>query len=1688
MFFRYQDSSAPVFSTSLRTKTSAQDSEERARVGPLARRRSASKDQKQSQSSKAADSAAFNFEDEFGFDQNDEPTIRLPTKMSDASEVPKSVASEQSGAMLAQTIQRENYSDPTVFASVQEIAVLQQKQKSLMDALNASRNKVSPTTKASRSSQKVSSVQGSRSSGNKPAKRRTSKTDFSKETVPKPPAHIGQAIGNQSEHLKSTNVEPARTDDSFFQQFLTAVTTKPDTPASMTSHYSKSAHRTGVSSGVSNFAAIESSTLPPKTSVPTLPTTHHQTVATNLQATYQGQRSQLLNPPAPHFPQNAPAYSHTPRTTAALPPFSSLYTSMTSTAYSTKPSSVSTSSSVKSFTAASTPDKTIVTSSTKPGRNSASAKNAALQQQPNHPYQSTDQDIFSYLNQRSGVSVSHLPTSTSSQAKETVRNAREKVALAMSHAIATSTPEVQALGVHRPSGKADPKVSESRFNSDMFQSMLMQQQQAAYVTHSLSKSSTSVSYTSQSLSSQHLQSRPSTSIVQSRSSAPKTQFPSRSHPVTAMSTTKTVDSVQSKNLPWLPSPDPVSSVEMQPGPKTSVFSTADEMQTSASVLKTTAVAPPAYDTNANFSSRGMYVPPVSDISAYGYPGKDAFTNYISSQMSSNDPAKVQKSLELLRYAQQQQDKFSAQMLQSQFPSTTSSFTPSSNLSPTTNPPVSASTQATASSSKYQQNPRTSQAQSSFATSFNFQQKLATTTASVPTATTLAQASLAQKTTTTPTKTSSDAAFTKVMGSAISAVDFSSKSTVTAPTTSPLKTPSKSFEQTTPSNTAANILKDKTFPGPKKKHILEKYTQQTQQPTAPVSVAKSDVSQKATDSKTEPNRPRRPSFERNSAPHTRFSQPQRTYGKPSSANTSKSNEKTTSSPGESKKQEPKSDNNAKKNEKSGSIFSLFDSLLQEATESAKDSLKSEPVKKKEPNKLNKDSSKEPSKVSSRKSDSAEKKAPEPTRRGTRASTKASTKASAKAAASAKTTSARASAASSKASAVGVKTTVSNAKVSVASAKNSVNSKTTATNAKTLSVGSEKAPVASSKAPVASSKAPVASSKAPVASSKASTSAKTSASAKASVTSTKASTSVKVSTISTRVSSVAKTTESSVAEPSATDASTTISDATDLQSTTANRTPATFPFKRRHFQNQPKSSSSAATNTTSAPPVSSRPTISSETIINSLPKSAPFSASSQALRAVALASAQTTQAVETPTTTSTEKIPKSTVSDVCGPTTGLKLRITAFRSSGGKVIHQSALLGDLENLDYSSEDSDYRRRKRRKKRRKRRKRIADEIAELNKLLIPLQQLKPSKPVTDSSDDDVSAPPDDYISSPQASDVSDVEGGKTEAKKRKITRSAASKNLATNSVNADSDPEKIKSTPKSKKTPTKAVQRYKVKPQTSSQEMATSALSLSRQPGKLPLYLNAGANQTSVSGSSQGIPTIQLVPRSCPKPTIKLSSLSSVSTLHSAIKLPNTSTSAGIKLIQPQIIPKSSSAGVRYLLQTSNSIGSNFSPRVIIPKITPTTFSVGKATVFTVSSSGARVFGTPKIQIQPTPTQTSSQNPAILPATKPLMVKRLPVSLLSKIAISSAPIVKVTESPTTVTSSIQLPRVVSFTSKPVKSSNKILAPKPVLATSLPSALEKSLSEINVPQIVIPTITEALDQNGNSQEKSTDEAEFQV
>ena len=1834
--FRHHDNTS-VSSSSSRVDLSNVESDERSLVGPLARRRSASKEQKQIQASKATDSAAFDFEDEFGLDQN-EPTIRLPSKRAEATDitVTKSAANEQSTPILTQTIQRENYSDPSVYDSVQELAVLQQKQRSLMEALNASRSK--SQQKPSRYTQKSSSV-SAKSTSNKPSKRRTSKTDFSKDNISKLQTPVGQERINQTDMQKGVDVESAKRDDIFFEQFLTPVSTKTVTTATLTSHFSKSVTSSGVVI-VSSSAAVENQSSVSKLSNPTLPACIHTTTI-NLQTRTLPAHTLLTSknleahtPPSAHvlhtskdlqshnpsmhvlptrtdlrthtppshiqppvknlqthalrvhqpsteslptsfdlvqnlktnsprvgaFQSSAAAYTNSTVGSTALPSFSSLYTTMGTSTLRAKATAITVTTAIGNFATVSTSvQAATVTSSKNRKANTAVFENTTLNQRQNTTtLQSSVPDILSYFNQHSNVPSSHQLYSKGTHAQQDLRKTLESMPPSCTPMATEST--LHTKTGFSSTGKTDPKVVDSRsqFSTDLFQSMLLQQ--SASISQSPNKSS--VSSTTQSVFASSITSH---STVQSRLGVPapvtnfqnkqsvsQTQLNTRSHSTTVVSATKATESLQARHLPWHPLPEAVTSSAFatEVAPKLSDQSLAKERTSHASsLLKTTAASVPTYGSSTNLSTNSMFYPPVSNVHAYGYSTQDAFTNYINRQMSLNDPAAKQKSLELLRYAQEHENYTPQQPLHPHVAaSTTLGFFPSNTTgapSAVTSLPVFTSTLTTLSSSQHQSEiQRVSQSWTSTSSIDSIQKNLPGL--SVSSGLALTQTVLTQKTACS-TSSSGDSMVTRTnkdVTNATAAVDFSVKTAVTTSsiTISPVKLTPKTFE---PIFSSPVVNKDKTFHGPKKKHILEKYTQQTQKPTGPISVVRPDVSIKPSEFKPpEINKLRRPSFETNSKLQTKSTQPLRTYGSlaKTSASTSVTESGETVTVAESKTTVQKTDSKAKKNEKSGSIFSLFDSLLQEATESAKDSLKSEPAKRKETNKFGKDSTKDSTKIALRKSDSGDKKAPEPTRRGTRASTKANTKASAKAAASAKTSSLSAkstpdlsakvaashakaalvsstraaSAASTRAASAASAKAVSTAgakAVSTASAKAistaSVKAVSTASakavsaaSTKGISAARTKVAFASNERELAVSKKAVSTTNAKVSSAigksadvaganvtfagtKTTPAVTTSVSVlekAASDTSTKT-----ISDLSAKVSS-ARTIANSVSRTSTASSSIkTNTDAVEAQATTANRNPATFPFKRRHFQNQSKMS----TNTTiSATPITTtRTNISSERIINSMSKAAAITTSTQALRAIASKGISAPQSA-LPAAIPKQSIPKSTSSEVVPPSSGLRLRITAFHSSSGQVIHQTTLMGDLVDAeDYSSEDSEYRRKKKRKKRRKRRKRLAAELAELNKLLLPLQFKPPSKPSSSSDNDDHAfiAPARDDVSSPQMSDASESEPNKTGAKKRKTTKTTPVKILTSNSPSLDSDSDKRKLSMKSKKTSMKVVQRYKLKSsQTSSQESVLSSLSFSRQPGKPPLYLNAGANQTMVSGSSQGIPTIQLVPRTCSKPPVKISSLSSISTLHSAIKLSGTNASA--KPIQPLVVPKTTSSGVRYVLQTSNSVGSSFSPRVIIPKITPTTFSVGKATVFTVSSSGARVFGTPKIQIQPTPTQTSTQNSTILSPTKPVIMKRVPVSLLSKISIPSVPIVKISESSTTVTSSINVPCVVSFTSKPVKSSSKILAPKPVLATSLPSAFEKSLAEINAPQLVIPTIAEAPDQNGKLQEKTKDEAEFQV
>ena len=1600
---------------------------ERTKTGPLARRRSASKEQKQSANSD--NSAAFAFEDDFGFDQN-EPTIRLPTKRADAIEqaVPKSVAPEQPNPILVQTMQRENYSDPALFESVQELAVLQQKQKSLMEALNATRN-VRPQQKPARHTQKSASTAVAKAGSqavptrnvptaqaNKtPKARRTSKTDYGKE-VGQRSKTAGEETRGQPGLQKASSIESNKTDDTFYQQFLTTCRTDSVPPATTlrTKPFQKNTTNI-VNVGPIVESGAKSVALP-------LTTSNYPRVQSSQSLTYTSQA--YRNPPT--MPTPASVYTAT-TTTSNVHPFSSHYSSISAPSFNANVLPViEQAGSVTKVTSRIEPP--LVTTSAKP-TSSSSSFHTSSQPRKLPQQHSADHDILSYLNQKSAASAAEQQYNKN-QNLQNWRNiislSSEVTSASIAQTLVNSVSSTPSLSGHVLAGMSASNLStHPQSDANYLNSMLLQQSAA----HSVGNVSTSLTRK------QTSHARPAHSLAQV-SSASQMQFnvkPSTALPVTTKSvtsataasvrstqsitTTQTAETAQNwhSRLPWQTNSGFNTSVTSQ---LSSTKSQVHESTPAASVSKAS-VSIPSHSVS-NLSGLPPYYPPFSDMSSSNFfPAKDAFSSYIS-QLPAADQATMQKSLQLLRLAQQQQEKQAVVTGQPSFDAQISTATTISHAV------GSATTFSTTNNNRLSALPKqSSQSNSSQAQSDIFRSNVSNSFQSafpdslekrhfpsISSATVPLQNPPNQKLASTKASDVLVTKSTQNSSSLTAAIDFSTKTTLSAASTtvSTAKLMPKVPEQQSAGATV-DILKDKTYHGPKKKHILEKYSQQT----GSLSIAKPGTVSKPQETRVNTKIIEKPSIESTSTSKSNHSANTTTV---TASATSKKNEKAHS--GESQKSLQKSDGKSNKNEQSGSIFSLFDSLLQEATESAKDSLKNVPVKSKpDSKKTSKDSNKEATKPSPRKYDAATKKSMETNKRATRTSTKASTKASANA--------------------------------------------RTAASAKAASSGKFPASKTSATAKTSVSKASV-------------TKALTSA---ASTKTTALSTSAKSATTVESTKTTAFSANGSVLATSKSDtpkSDTLIASSNSTMIDSQTRTPATFPFKRRHLQGQGTVTTSSISTTVSTAPLSAA--TASKTVKVASPSVA------RSIEAAVVSSS-----LPASPTTSASKVQPAPASkpDVVlvasTPTVGLKLRITAFRSAGGQVIHQSTLLGDLANKAEYSDDSDsYVRKKNKRKKRKKQRKLLESIKKLT-ASIPLITPKVAKKLS-SSDEDFNDIPAARLS--YSSDASDHESEMSSAKKRK-TLQLPPKGAVHSNTSVSSDQDRSKDLPKSKKPPLRNVQRYKLKPtQNFSQSNASDAsISFNRQPGKPPLYLNAGANQTLVSGSSQGIPTIQLVPRTSTKSSkISAASISSAQ----AIKLSSVNLNSFGKSAQPILMPKSTSGGVRYVLQTSLSVGSSFSPSVIIPKITPTTFSVGKATVFTVSSTGARVLGTPKIQIQSTPSQTSSLSKTGKTLPKQVVVKKVPVSMLPTIAISSTPIVKISDPSVIVSSSINVPCVVSFTSKPVKSSNKIIAPKPILATSLPSTLEKSLNDISIPQIVAPTITEALDHNGKTPEKTRDEAEFQV
>ena len=1514
--------SAPSTVSPSAGSTSTQQRAAGARTGPLARRRSASKEHKQAQSSaKDLNSGAFNFEDEFGFDQNDEPTIRLPTKRAGTHSVQKSTVPEPTNPVIVQSISRENYSDPAVFDAVQELAGLQQKRKSLMEALNASRKQPpkpsryvqKPTSIASKNVPQPTSHGLSHASGNKSGRpRKSSKNDYSS-------AFKTRTTPEQDKAQLTNTLSPdvSKADDLFCQQFLTSGG-KTDTGfvLSVNSQPSHKDTNTGWSQG--GFTSEPSrgvgaeNTVSSRFNEPVKPSPTFASDKFASKVTFSSVQ--------PSYQSNA-IPSHTRAPTTAFSTFANLSSHIGSDSRSAR-ESLSTS---RSLTDVASTVQAPLLSDLNCSISSVNLSSGLVQAQkapfPSEVEKSHHRGVLSRPEPHHGKSSDGWKQQKSSLA-------------AVITSSATNTLMHSSAINHGATKKTDSYLTQTLYkNTDILNSFLADKSshptRSFTTTTSAAKFPESTITTTRALATSRI--LPQTSTLTSSMSNTFKAFSNTQHVITAPS---------SCISPALRSDTTIHSNILQPSPALTYTTLAAKASDSSNL--------PSHPPKPN-----MYYP------GYNYlPNNQSFAERLKqmSILESETPLPGQQSTDptmhitdILRLRQ---------FYESQAALGKTSYGSIGSVGALTESSVLISSSLSASEPNAKESER-SQVAKTFTplpvtkTTFSNSQR---DSISSLTMTAVTQPSVYQKQDKSAESLTSKTSSSETAKTTAAVIDFSVKSSSSS-SISPAKVGLKASEPTSFSSKVD--LKDKTYHGPKKKHILEKYSQQIQNPSfaKPTSLTKSnDVGLDISKSNKVGIAP--------GAVH------EASKGSASASNNAAAKAVNNASEGQQK---------ANKNEQSGSIFSLFDSLLQEATESAKDSLKSEPAKKKiDLPQISAESGTDSAKQTGKNSE-------------------------------------------------------------VVTKQSESKAESTKKSSKSIKVVSKSTPTKSTSTKVSK----------PVSSTKPVTSLKTRAASKSAASSKAPAASSKALPASKAVAAVPVTTTSS-----------------DESLTTAvTRSPATFPFKRRHFQHAQNNPPSTVA--TTAAPISKSEVLQTPMLSASKPpKSTPLPVASTATSTVT-SSSVTTSAISLPITTTTPY--KSTVS----PKSGLRLRITAFRSSGGQVIHQTTLLGDLVNASYESGDDDYYYKRKKKKKKKKKLKKKKHLAAIKNLLLPLNfkpfnKVESSDDINDSANVSLSELSDDSVVRTRSSQK------KVQASYKLLTKAAENRNRDS-SLSVDSEQDKEKKQGKTKKT--KVVQRYKLKSSQASLQASSSdnstTLSFHRQPGKPPLYLNAGANQTLLSGSNQGIPTIQLAPPRSSKSIIKVSSVSSVP----VVKVPTIKlNSASIKPGQAFTVTKSSTGGVRYVLQTTTANGS-LTPRVIVPKITPSTFPVGKATVFTVSSSGTRVQGTPKAQIQPTPYQSS--NSSSISSSQPVIVKRVAVSLLPKAQRSIS-----TSIDTTTTVSSAISSVVSFTSKPVTVSSKIIAPKPILATSKTSPLTKSSAELSSTQISIPTVTELPGQSGISSEKN----EFQV
>nr|CAB3264076.1 mucin-16 [Phallusia mammillata] len=527
----------------------------------------------------------------------------------------------------------------------------------------------------------------------------------------------------------------------------------------------------------------------------------------------------------------------------------------------------------------------------------------------------------------------------------------------------------------------------------------------------------------------------------------------------------------------------------------------------------------------------------------------------------------------------------------------------------------------------------------------------------------------------------------------------------------------------------------------------------------------------------------------------------------------------------------------------------------------------------------------------------------------------------------------------------------------------------------------------------------------------------------------------------------------------------------------RSPATFPFKRRHVHHKASDSQSASAAASPVRVTESTKSTSVVTLTQSTTK--PTQATTVSTPTTAVSTAEPSK--------TTEVVPVSQDKPL-----GIKVRITAFRSAAGEVIHHASMVGGVpppltdEAVDSDRSSRSRKKHKKHKKRHKRSRRTSSSeseasIAPTTKPTFPLEGTsglpQPELPLPDEL---VLPSRPLFVPSSNDSDVGSVSSATSKRKKKSAKSSQpAAKRIRTNSAGLDSDFEPVKKRGRPPKSSNPM--RYKPKSTTTSapvnDPISSAQMSFNRTPGKTPMYMHAGSKQTVTSvGGVHSVPTIQLVPRTTTKTTTKPTGLTVVSPNQDAAKVLSVKLSvAPTKTVQAQIMTKTTLGGVRYILQTT-SPGSAVSgaPRVIIPKLASPPFSVGKATVFTVSSTGTRVSIASAAQVP-----QSSQPSGLVSPNRPIVVKRVPITLLPKSTTSP---IMVTSTTLSVSKST---RAISTDTLPTSVVSASVAK--IVVPSTAGIAQKSIApKTPLKSVLAPILTEALKSGAKS--KGSSESLFQT